>query len=90
MGNASVDDTDATAATTFFFTTDGKSFVPTFYCYIHNTSQCQMTRLLVHLSSSNLLRQPDATSSMGFSTWQNSASATAVVLTTTQRRDELS
>jgi hypothetical protein len=26
VGNAFVDDTDATAATTFFFTTNGKSF----------------------------------------------------------------
>jgi hypothetical protein len=28
MGNASVDDTDDVAASTFFFTTNGKTFVP--------------------------------------------------------------
>jgi hypothetical protein len=48
MGNASVDDTDAAATTTFFFTTDDKSLVPTFNCSIHNTSKCQMSRLLIH------------------------------------------
>jgi hypothetical protein len=46
--NASVDDTDAAAAATFFFTTDGKSFVPTFNCSIHNTNKCRTSRLLVH------------------------------------------
>jgi hypothetical protein len=30
VGNASVDDTDATAAATIFFTTNGTTFVPTF------------------------------------------------------------
>jgi hypothetical protein len=40
MGNASVDDTDAAAAVTFFFATDGKTFVPTFNCYLRNTNQC--------------------------------------------------
>jgi hypothetical protein len=42
VGNASVDDTDAAAAAAaiFFFTTDGKSFVHTFNCSIHNTSKC--------------------------------------------------
>jgi hypothetical protein len=36
MGNASMDDTDAAIAATFFFSTDGKSFVPTFNCSIRN------------------------------------------------------
>jgi hypothetical protein len=49
MGNASVDDTDAAATTTFFFAIDDKSFVPTFNASIHNTSKCRMSRLLVHL-----------------------------------------
>jgi hypothetical protein len=49
MGNAFVDDTDAAATMTFFFTTDGKSFVSTFNCSIHNTSKCRTSRLLVHL-----------------------------------------
>jgi hypothetical protein len=48
VGNAFMDDTDTTAATTFFFTTDGKSFVPTFNCSIHNTSKCRTSRLLIH------------------------------------------
>jgi hypothetical protein len=49
VGNASVDDTDAAATTTFFFATDGKTFVPTFNYSIRNTSKCRMTRLLIHL-----------------------------------------
>jgi uncharacterized protein YaiE (UPF0345 family) len=44
MGNASVDDTDAVVVATFFFTIDGKTFVPPFNCYIRNTIQCQMAR----------------------------------------------
>jgi hypothetical protein len=32
--------TDAVAASTFFFTADGKRFVPPFNCYIRSTSQC--------------------------------------------------
>jgi hypothetical protein len=47
MGNTSMDDNDT--ATTFFFTTGNKSFVPTFNCFIHNTSKCQTTHLLIHL-----------------------------------------
>jgi hypothetical protein len=39
VGNASLDDTDTAAASTFFFTTDGKTSV-SFNCYIRNTSQC--------------------------------------------------
>jgi hypothetical protein len=38
--NASVDDTGIAAAATFFFATDGKSFVSTFNCSIHNMSKC--------------------------------------------------
>jgi hypothetical protein len=49
VGNASVDNTDVAAASTFFFTTDGKTFVPHFNCYICNTSKCRTTHLLVHL-----------------------------------------
>jgi hypothetical protein len=49
MGNASVDDTDIATASTIFFATEGKSFVPTFNCSIHNTSKCQTSRLLIHL-----------------------------------------
>jgi hypothetical protein len=49
MGNASMDDTDVAATTTFFFATDGKSFVPTFSCSIHNISKCRTSHLLVHL-----------------------------------------
>jgi hypothetical protein len=49
MGNASVDDTDIAAIMTFFFATDGKSFVPTFNCSIHNMSKYRRTRLLIHL-----------------------------------------
>jgi hypothetical protein len=48
VGNASVDDIDAAAASTFF-ATDNKSFVPTFNCFIHNISKCWMSRLLIHL-----------------------------------------
>jgi hypothetical protein len=48
VGNASVDDTDAATTMTFFFTTDGKSFVPTFNYSIQNTSKCRTSRLLVH------------------------------------------
>jgi hypothetical protein len=44
MRNASMDDTDVAAVATFFFFTDGKTFVPPFNCYIRNTSQYQMTR----------------------------------------------
>jgi hypothetical protein len=40
MGNASMDDTGAAAAATFFFTTDGKTFVPTINFYLRNMSQC--------------------------------------------------
>jgi hypothetical protein len=47
--NASVDDTDTAVVATFFCATDGKSFVPTFNCFIRNTSKCLMTHLLVHL-----------------------------------------
>jgi hypothetical protein len=89
VGNASVDDTDAATVVTFFFSTDGKTFVPTFNCYLRNTCQCQMTRLLIHLSSSNLLRRPNVTSSMRFSMWEDPVSAIAVALATTQCRDEL-
>jgi hypothetical protein len=49
VGNASVDDTDVVAIVTFFFATDGKSFVPTFNYSIRNTSKCRTSRLLVHL-----------------------------------------
>jgi hypothetical protein len=49
MGNASVDVTDAAAASTFFFATDGKTCVSPFNCYIRNTSKCRMIRLLIHL-----------------------------------------
>jgi hypothetical protein len=49
VGNASVDDTDAVAIVTFFFATDGKSFVPTFNCSICNTSKYRTSRLLIHL-----------------------------------------
>jgi hypothetical protein len=48
MGNPSVDETDAAATTTFFFTTDGKSFVPTFNCSFRNMRKCGTTRLLVN------------------------------------------
>jgi hypothetical protein len=37
------------AVVTFFFATDGKSFVPTFNCYICNTSKCRASHLLIHL-----------------------------------------
>jgi hypothetical protein len=47
VGNASVDDPDAVAAATYFFTTNGKSFVPTFNCSICNMSKYRTTRLLV-------------------------------------------
>jgi hypothetical protein len=49
VGNASMDDTDATAIATFFFATDDKSFVPTFNCSICNTSKCRTSRFLIHL-----------------------------------------
>jgi hypothetical protein len=49
MGNASVDDTDTAATMIFFFATNGKSFVLTFNCFIHNTSKCRMSRLLIYL-----------------------------------------
>jgi hypothetical protein len=48
MGNASVDDTDTIGVATFFFTTDGKSFIPTFNYSIHNMSKCQTSRVLIH------------------------------------------
>jgi hypothetical protein len=89
LENASVDDTDAVATVTFFFTTDGKTFVPTFNCYLRNTSRCQMTRLLIHLSLSDVLRQPDATSSMRFSTWEDPMRVTAAAPTMMRHRDEL-
>jgi hypothetical protein len=57
-----VDDTDAAVAVTFFFTTDGKSFVPTFNCSIRNRANVERRPFM---SSSVLLRQPNATSSMG-------------------------
>jgi hypothetical protein len=41
VGNASMDYTNTAAATTFFFTTDGMTFVPPFNCYINNKSQCR-------------------------------------------------
>jgi hypothetical protein len=47
--NASVDDTDIAAAVTFFFATDGESFVPTFNCSIRNTSKYRTSHLRVHL-----------------------------------------
>jgi hypothetical protein len=75
VGNASVDDADVIAASTFFFATDGKTFVPTFNCYLCIMSQCQMTRLLIHLSSSDILHRQDVTSSMWFSTWEDPARA---------------
>jgi hypothetical protein len=40
VGNASMDDIDAAAVVTFFFTTDGKSFVPTFNYSFHKMSKC--------------------------------------------------
>jgi hypothetical protein len=49
VGNASMDDTDVTVAATFFFTTDGKSFMPTFNYFIHNMNKYRTSRLLVHL-----------------------------------------
>jgi hypothetical protein len=36
-----MDDTDATATTTFFFAAYGKSFVPTFNCSIRNMSKVE-------------------------------------------------
>jgi hypothetical protein len=65
MGNASMDDTDAVAASTFFFATDGKSFVNTFNCSIYNMSKYQMSRLLVHLCLQASSSSSDMTSSMG-------------------------
>jgi hypothetical protein len=44
VGNVSLDNTDTTATTTFFFATDSKTFVAPFNCYIRNTSQCRTTR----------------------------------------------
>jgi hypothetical protein len=49
VGNASVDNIDTTAAATFYFATDGKSFVPTFNCFIRNVSKYRTSHLLVHL-----------------------------------------
>jgi hypothetical protein len=49
MGNASMDDTDIAVIMTFFFVTDGKSFVSTFNCSIHNMSKYRWTCLLIHL-----------------------------------------
>jgi hypothetical protein len=89
VGNASVDDTDITAIVTFFFTTNGKTFVPTFNCYLHNTSQCQIICLLIHLSSSDLFHWLDAPSSMQFSTWEDPVRVMAVASAAMQRRDEL-
>jgi hypothetical protein len=83
-----VDDTDA-VATAIFFTTDGKTFVPTFNCYLRNMSQCRTILLLINLSSSDLLRRSDVTSSMQFSTWEDPVRATVVAPATTRHRDEL-
>jgi hypothetical protein len=44
-----VDDTDAAATTTFFFTINGKSIVPTFNYSIRNTNKCGTSHLLIHL-----------------------------------------
>jgi hypothetical protein len=44
-----VDDTVATATSTFFFATDGKSFMPTFNYSIRNASKCRTSRLVIHL-----------------------------------------
>jgi hypothetical protein len=41
MVNASLDDANAAAAATFFFTTDGKTFVPPFNCYIRNRANAE-------------------------------------------------
>jgi hypothetical protein len=38
VGNAFVGNTEVVAAATFFFTTDGKSFVPTFNCSIRRAN----------------------------------------------------
>jgi hypothetical protein len=73
----------------FFFATDGKTFVPTFNCYLRNTSQCRTTRLHVHLSSSDLLHRPNVTSLMRSSTWDDPVRVMAVAPTTMRRRDEL-
>jgi hypothetical protein len=48
-----------------------------------------MTRLLIHLSSSDLLHRPDATSPMWFSTWEDLMRARVVAPAMTRRGDEL-
>jgi hypothetical protein len=45
-----MDDTDGVVVATFFFTTDGKLFVPTFNYSIRNMSKCRTSRLLIHLN----------------------------------------
>jgi hypothetical protein len=48
-----------------------------------------MTHLLIHLSSSDLLHRPDATSPMRFSTWEDPARVRVVAPATTRHGDEL-
>jgi hypothetical protein len=83
VGNASLDDTDAVATTTFF-ATDGKTFVPPFNCYIHNPSHCRMTCKLVHLSL-------QATFFVGqtqlHQTWEDPVRATTAAPAMTRCRD---
>jgi hypothetical protein len=43
-----VDDTNAAVAATFYFTTNGKSFMLTFNCSIRNMSKYRTSRLLVN------------------------------------------
>jgi hypothetical protein len=57
MGNASVDDTDIAAVMTFFFTTDGKSFVTTFNYSIRNMNKYRRTRY----SSIYVFKRPSST-----------------------------
>jgi hypothetical protein len=61
MGNASMDDTDAIATTTFFFTNDGKSYVPTFNCSIRNMRKCRMTH-----SSIDVFKHPSSSAGHDF------------------------
>jgi hypothetical protein len=49
LGNAFMVDINIVATVTFFFTTNCKSFVPTFNCSIRNTSKYQTSHLFVHL-----------------------------------------
>jgi hypothetical protein len=84
-----MDDTDAAAATTFFFATYGKLFVLTFNCSIRNTSKYRTSHILVYLCLQASFLSVERDFIDGVLNMGGSDGARAVAPATTRRRDRV-